>query len=270
MKDFIKRWVPPALLEIRRDIWLKNNCFVGDYLDWSTASLNAKGYDQADILEKALNAILQVKSGKAVYERDTVLFYETSYDFFLLSGLSLSAASNNGKLNVLDFGGSLGSKYFQYKDLFRDLIDLRWNIVEQSHFVKCGREKLQNDNLKFYQDIDECLIDNKPNIILLSSVLQYLPEPKELLEHLSNTNAEYILIDRTPFHSGDGDRFVVQHVPPSVYSGSYPMRIFDRQKFDDQINSRWKLLTKNISPEGAIKSKSGISFTFEGLLLKKR
>lgn len=270
MKQLIKNWLPPAVVEIIQNLSRKNNVFRGNFPNWQTAKQHATGYERDEILEKTLSATLQVKSGMAEYERDTVLFQEVSYNWFLLSGLTLAAASSDGKLNVLDFGGSLGSTYYQYRTLLKELDELSWNIIEQPHFVKCGRDQLQNEHLRFYLDIDECLADNQPNLILLSSVLQYLPEPERVLDHLSNANAEYLLIDRTPFYSGDGNRFVVQHVPFSVYSGSYPMHIFDRHKFDSSINSEWELISKNISPEGTIKSKNGISFTFEGLLLKKR
>ena len=66
-----------------------------------------------DILDKVLAATLKVKQGQAVFERDSVLFDEIEYSWPLLAGLMWAAASNGGKLNVLDFGGALGSSYYQ-------------------------------------------------------------------------------------------------------------------------------------------------------------
>ena len=63
-------------------------------------------------------ALIKVKNGDAVFERDSVIFDKIHYSFPLLSALSLTALNHNSTLNVLDFGGSLGSAYFQNKNLY--------------------------------------------------------------------------------------------------------------------------------------------------------
>jgi hypothetical protein len=52
-----------------------------------------------------------VKTGEAVYERDSVLFDEIQYSFPVIAALLRVASANKGKLNVLDFGGSEKSHY---------------------------------------------------------------------------------------------------------------------------------------------------------------
>ena len=59
------------------------------------------------ILGKVLEATLKVKNGEAVYERDLVLFDHIEFYWPVLSGLMWVAARNNGRLNVLDYGGTL-------------------------------------------------------------------------------------------------------------------------------------------------------------------
>ena len=66
-----------------------------------------------------------------------------------------ASAINNNVLNVLDFGGSLGSTFFQNKKFFSELKDVLWNIVEQPHFVKAGVENIQDDTIRVYTTIDE-------------------------------------------------------------------------------------------------------------------
>ena len=63
----------------------------------------------------------KVKNGEAVYERDSVLFDEIQYSWGLLAGLEKAALEHDGKLCVLDFGGSLGSTYYQNKQ-FSELV----------------------------------------------------------------------------------------------------------------------------------------------------
>ena len=110
----------------------------GDYTDWQTALQKGTGYNATNILELVKEATLKVKNGEAVYERDAVLFDTIEYSWPLLSGLMLAAAKNKGSLNVVDFGGSLGSSYFQNRFYLRELESVSWNVIEQPAFVDCG------------------------------------------------------------------------------------------------------------------------------------
>jgi len=79
---------------------------------------------------------------------------------------------NSGALNVLDFGGFLGSSYYKCRGFLTGVKTLRWNIIEQEKFVDCGKEMFENSELSFYYSIEECLESEKPQVALLSSVLQ--------------------------------------------------------------------------------------------------
>jgi putative methyltransferase (TIGR04325 family) len=132
------------------------------------------------------------------------------------------AAQNQGKLHVLDFGGSLGSSYFQNRQFLSNLTEVTWSVVEQPHFVESGREFIQDDCLQFYLTIDECLERRSPNVIVLSSVLQYLENPHIMLEKLRNIDASVIIIDRIIVNKTRRNFLYNQIVPPSIYSASYP------------------------------------------------
>jgi putative methyltransferase (TIGR04325 family) len=69
-------------------------------------------------------------------------------------------------------------------------------VIEQAHYVQAGREHIQDETLRFYSSIDNCLAENKPNVILLSSVLQYLPDPKAIIVNILKINAPVLIIDR--------------------------------------------------------------------------
>lgn len=161
LKEFIKLFVPPLLVQGCRVLRgkLRNNSYglSGYYHTWGEAIHNSTGYDSEIILEKTKTALLKVKNGEAVYERDSVLFDKVQYAWPLLSSLMWVAAQAKGKLNVLDFGGSLGSTYFQNRAFLRRLSDVRWNIVEQPKYVEMGKKWFEDDHLKFYLRIEDCL-----------------------------------------------------------------------------------------------------------------
>jgi putative methyltransferase (TIGR04325 family) len=77
---------------------------------------------------------------------------------------------------VLDFGGALGSHYFQNKEFLKPIKIKKWIVVEQERYVKVGKEKIADGVLDFARSIDE--IDHA-NILIASSVIQYLEKPYE-------------------------------------------------------------------------------------------
>lgn len=268
-KVVAKNWLPPAMFRWTRRIVVGGG-FAGDFATWEEASAGCTGYDAEEILAKVLDATLKVKYGAAEYERDSVLFDEVEYAWPVLAGLMWAAARSGGRLNVLDFGGALGSSYFQNRKFLQTLPEVRWNVVEQAHYVEAGRVHIQEGPLHFYGTIEECLTQTQPNVVLLSSVLQYLKSPMEILKSLSGTGATYLIIDRTPFTSRDKSRLLMQHVPPSIYAASYPMWVFSQQEFMNTLDADWRLVVSNLSPEGLVHSKDGFGFSFRGMLLEVR
>ena len=87
---------------VKKLIEKENIEFTGDFKTWSEAELLAEGYDSQEIFDKVTNAALQVRDGKAEYERDSVLFYKRNYNYPLLTWLSI--ASHDNRLSVLDWG----------------------------------------------------------------------------------------------------------------------------------------------------------------------
>ena len=172
------------------------------------------------------------KKIKHVYERDTVVFDTIQYTWALLSGLMFVAAKSKGSLKLIDFGGSLGSTYFQNKKFLNFLKTVSWNVVEQKNYVTVGKKEFSDNRLHFYYDVKSCFKKEGPNVILFSSVLQYLEKPYELLDIILQYNFKFILIDRTPFHKLENrDKIKIQVVPPSIYKASYPCWFFDKRKF---------------------------------------
>ncbi|MBK8398691.1 MAG: methyltransferase, TIGR04325 family [Leptospiraceae bacterium] len=231
MKKLLKKIIPPILFDIYRSIKPSPYGWKGNYKTWEDAQNDATGYDADEILEKVRNSLLKVKNGEAVYERDSVIFDKIEYSWPLLSGLMLAAAKNKGNLNVLDFGGSLGSTYFQNKKFLDPLANVSWNIVEQIKFVEIGKKEFESNNLHFYYDIENCIKEQSPNILLLSSILQYLEKPYQQLDELLRHNFQFIFIDLTAV-SFENERITVQHVPPSIYSAKYPCWILDYNKIN--------------------------------------
>lgn len=203
----------------------------GNYTDWNTAEKLCSGYTNTGILEKVKDSLLKVKNGEAAYERDSVLFNRKEYSWPLLTALLRAASENNGNLNVLDFGGSLGSSYFQNKEMLGCLNQLRWIVVEQEHFNAYGRQYFKTGELDFADTISDAQQMAQPDVLLFSGVLQYVPDPELFINQAIQTNATYLVVDRTSFISGSTERIMIQRVPPEIYEAAYPVRFFNEDRF---------------------------------------
>jgi putative methyltransferase (TIGR04325 family) len=239
LRDFL----PPILLKIYQARFYKYG-FWGDYRSWQAAYQDSTGYDKSIILDKVRDALLRVKQGTAVYERDSVIFDQIHYSFPLLAGLLRISVQNKSQISVLDFGGSLGSSYYQCRNFLSSLSKLEWSIVEQQNFVDCGREFFEDDQLKFFSDIDTCLLQRNPHVILLSGVLQYLEFPYKFLENMVECSFEHIIIDRTSFLEEERDRLAIQKVPPEIYPASYPAWFLNLDKFLDIFREKYELIAQ--------------------------
>ncbi len=270
-RELIKNIVPPGIVKLyRRMRYGRANAYgyFGDYSTWGAALAASSGYDSDIILEKVKDALLAVKSGKAVYERDSVLFDRIEYAWPLLSMLLWIASRSGNRLNIIDFGGSLGSTYFQNRAFLSHIDGLKWNIVEQKKFVDCGIKHFQDENLKFYYDISSCSSVEKPSAILLSSVIEYIERPYLLLRSILDEGFEYIVIDRTKFYDAP-DRITVQRVPPNIYDASYPCWIFNRKKFLAFFEAGYELVADFEALGGELEIE-GIKSRHEGYVFKKR
>ncbi len=237
----------------------------GNYKSWQDALKDSSGYDSMSIVEKVKEALLKVKKGEAVYERDSVLFDKIEYSWPLLAGL-LWVASHDGRLNVLDFGGSLGSSYFQNLKFLNKVKDFRWNVVEQGIFVKYGREYFEDEALSFYDDASQCYQHQKPNVVLFSCVLQYMEKPYQTLESVFKFSPEYIIVDNMPFIETE-QRITLQRVPPSIYSASYPCWMLNKTEFLGFFQNDYDIIADFISPL-SIKVDSKI-IPYQGFIFKK-
>ncbi len=260
LRNIIKQLLPEIL---RRKLAGLIYGWHGNYSSWGEALKRSTGYDEGIIFDKAESAARSVREGKAAYERDSFLFDKIDYSFPLLSILMWISARNGGKLNILDFGGSLGSTYLQHKMFLDSLREVNWCIVEQPEFVKRGINDFESDRLHFFHTMKECCESQHIDAVLFSSVLQYLEEPQKVLELVMSMNIKYIIVDRTPLVVGN-DRITVQKVDPRIYRASYPCWFFNRSKFLSYFHPDYqKVLEFEAADRANVKSE------FRGFLFSK-
>jgi putative methyltransferase (TIGR04325 family) len=260
---------PPLLWRLARRLGGRGLRF-SDHLDsWQSACAMSGGYAQASILDKVAQATRAVVAGQAAFERDSVLFHEPSYAFPVLAALLRVAALNSGKLDVVDFGGSLGSAYRQCRPFLAGLPALRWQVIEQAAFVTLGRAEFTTEELSFASRFDELAPMATPPVILAAGVLQYLEDPAAMVTEISRQHASHLVIDRAPLSAEARHRLCIQHVPKQVYEARYPSWILSRRQLMAQLAPDWRVLAEFPCEEGRCTTDNGLVFEFCGLILER-
>lgn len=109
----------------------------------------------------------------------------------------------------------------------------------------------------------------QPNVLLLSSVLQYLDKPYKWISKFVNINIPYVIIDRTAFCGREEDLLTIQNVPGSIYKASYPAWFFSTSMFTS-LQKNYKIIAEfdsGYTPRMTINQKDVVYWT--GLILKK-
>ncbi len=202
---------------------------------WDQAIEGSVGYSDPEITMRVDSATRTILAGNAAFERDGFIFTEPDIRWPVLAGL-LGAHARDGYLRVVDFGGALGSVYWQHRANLAGL-NVAWAVVEQESFVNCGRD-LPTNEVSFLTDLDLAMSTISPNVILFSSVLQYIADPFALLSKVIQETQATIIIDRTPISTSPTNIPVIQRVPAHIYTGSYPAWIISQPELDSRLALR--------------------------------
>lgn len=229
LRRWLRRLVRPAL-------------YRGDFATWADARQASRGYADPAIMDRVVASARAVRDGRAVWERDTVLFHEPAANEPLLRALRRAAAAHDGHLNLLDFGGALGSTWWQHRPWLAELRSVRWSVVEQAGLVEVGQREFAVGPLQFFATVDDCCAAVAPRVVLLSSVLPYLENPRALLADLGGRDFDHLIVDRTGFVGRGRDRLTVQHVPAAIYEASYPCWFLDFASFRQDLAARWTVV----------------------------
>jgi putative methyltransferase (TIGR04325 family) len=258
LKRIFKQIAPPFLLFISRKIKEKllmrgganfsHGGFKYGFDSFDTASkyvfsLGLGGYEEDLFIEKLNRAAGLVRDGKAIYERDTVIFERIEYAWELLACLLL-VSQRKEHIEIVDFGGGLGTSYRQNCAML-NLAGIKtvWTVIEQTKLVRIGKSEFENDFLRFIPSLSE--IDTREiDAVLFGSSLCYLEDPYEILNQTFLLGPRYIIFDRTPFMYVSDDKVAVQFVPESIYKAAFPIRTFSVSKFKHFMNQEYELIVQ--------------------------
>lgn len=239
----------------------------GRYSSWSEAERNSTGYGNPLIAKKVAKAVAAVIANEVAYERDSITFHEPEYSWPVATALLWVASNKKSKLEVLDFGGGLGTSYFQNRALLAFVDQLNWHVVEQPSLVQEGRKLFQDGLLRFYTNIEECLSAAKLDIAILSSSLQYIAKPYDVLEKIRNADIDLVVFDRTLFSQSD-DVITIQYVSPEIFEAIIPVWILNEQRFLKFMQDKYRVFARfGAYKSSAYQDLEGLNFDELGFIM---
>jgi putative methyltransferase (TIGR04325 family) len=151
------------------------------------------------------------------------------------------------------------------------LSELQWWVVEQKKHVDCGKSEFANGQLHFAHTVEEVLQQVRPDVLLLSSVLQYLENPHGVLDYLLNQRVPYLILDRTPFLTRNSEDILsVHHVSPAIYKASYPQWHLGYDRVLEQIRVHYQVVAEFDAQPFATLRLGEVTSTTRGLIARHR
>jgi putative methyltransferase (TIGR04325 family) len=267
--DGLRDWLPPSVPRALGRAAGRSVRFVGGWSDWPSAAAASRGYDDDAILDRVVRATRQVEAGHAAFERDSMLFDVWQPPLQVRAPLLRHALRHSGKLDVVDFGGSLGSTFRQCRPFLPPLSALRWQVVEQARFVDVGHAEFTAPPLEFHTALAALPHAMAPRLLLASSVLQYLAAPMQHVAEWESHGVDSLVLDRTPVWEGDDDHVCVPHVPRQIYDANYPCWVLSRPRLLERLSRQWRLVCEFDCPEGRHAARNGPSFDFKGFVWER-
>jgi putative methyltransferase (TIGR04325 family) len=227
---------------------LQAGAFEGPVTSWAEAMARSDGWDAPVITSKTLESALQVRDGLAIFEQDGVIRENILYSTTVLASIIFALSLRPGHLNVIEFGGGLGTGYFQNRKILQNLrgVQISWNIVERPDLAALGSEHFEKSDLHFFSSVDAAIASLKeiPDLFLFSGSLQCIAEPLTLLDRMIKMGARVLAFDRLLVSPTAEHAVFIQHPDPKKhYPATYPAWCFSKDVFiRDLVEKRFTLV----------------------------
>ena len=199
---------------------------------WETAERKSVGYESVDVLSPLLQGTTETRVNLADSTSVTSRYQQVATAMFFC--LSENRLRGEKPLRVLDFGGGGGDYFYQFQKFVPNII-FDWTVVETPALAEAMQQKHGGDSKKIRWVDSIEMTEDKYELVLCSSVLQYLEKPFEILEALVK-KSEFVIINRIPLTNSSRNFVALQRVLTKKKRGSYPAHFFSENIFLEKLS----------------------------------
>ncbi len=212
--------------------------------NWESAVSGSSGYQSPQTINT-------IEGSDPVVDEDTTKHNFLGSRYFqvasaILSGLNLEKLESDTTIRVLDIGGGLGEYFFLLHDNLPNL-KFEWLILETPALCQLAKTKHANSPGVSWTD---ALNDSNQtfDIVLLSSVIQYVEKPFDLIE-TAMQKAPLLILNRLPLSTHAHNLVCIQRPGLLETKGSYPVHILSERLFMSYLSARGRIMSRWQVPE---------------------
>ena len=212
--------------------------------NWESAVAGSSGYQSPQ-------TISTIEGSDPVVDKGTIKlsFLGNRYlqvSSAILSGLNPEKMKLDSTIRVLDIGGGLGEYFFLLQSNLSNL-KFEWLILETPALCQLATSKHANSLGVSWTDT---LNDKHQtfDIVLLSSVIQYVEKPFELIE-MAIQKAPLLIFNRMPLSKDPNNLVCIQRPGLLETKGSYPVHILSEHLVVSYLSARGNIMSRWQVPE---------------------
>ena len=210
------------------------------------------GWDTNSIDERTIAAARRVRDGHVPFEMDGIEQPGVYHSPAILSLLLIMYARCGPIFSIVDFGGGLGTHYFQHRRLLAALpkLSINWNVIERPRLLaKMRAGEFETDRLNFFRSLEHADRHiSKTSAFVSSGAIQYLEDPFAFLDTVAE-RFDVIALDRVLSFERDENLIFVQHTSKDHQEVTYPVWCLSRSKLVSHIVSKGFSLIDTFNPE---------------------
>ena len=188
------------------------------YESFEAALADSNSYEDPRLIEVVKEKTKRYRESLAASRSRVIETRQTVQNMFVLSYVEPELP-----VNVLEVGGACGAACFEMQMLLPARIR-HWAIVETPAMASAGESSIRDPLISFHSDhtsAAEAL--DESDLIIAQGVLQYAPDPVQMLRDLFALDFSFVYITRTAVSNHDTPIFIRQETDLSAHGpGALP------------------------------------------------
>ena len=199
---------------------------------WESAVARSSGYESANVVEPVVTAARRVQIDSQTSNVSTSRYQQIAAG--LLYCVSQGRFSSAEPIRVLDVGGA-GADYFYQFQKYAPQINFDWTVLETPALAEAMSNEFGRNlsNLRWVSSIENT--NEIYDVVLCSSVFQYVEKPFELLATLVK-KSEFLIVNRISLVDSPEHFVAVQRIISNGKRASYPIHFFAEKKFLNEMS----------------------------------
>ena len=230
------RALPPVAVDLGLRVARPLVGFTGPYDSWEAAAEACDGYESIGVVDRYELEATSIAYDESAGTGGCLLSQRTARlaAAFLAATAASGSAATRG-VRVLDFGGAVGKHMVELKSVPGVRVS-EWVVVESAAVAR-RLQRFSTDVIRWSHAASPAELSSEGafDIVLASSVLQYMPAPLSWLRVLAEL-APSLIIDRLPLIEASADFVMRQNARYGGRRVTYPAWFFARDAFLENLD----------------------------------